>query len=359
MRDDGTAQEQLERLGKELAHAQVEMARLQKRVRPKPTLLTSRLPLLAVAVFVALLGAAVAAFTIARVTPRPLAPPTKPAVTASGPETQAPPGAGSAPPASTAGSQRSAKPTPEIHVATTWKGRVKLVTAGKLSSGAPCTLAASFTRKLGAPPHEPRVALVCGAVKLYDTEDAAAGTVKPSLDLHERAGRVGYARTMVYEDKGARTGARAEIAVDTGQREAKVWRTGVDAYDVTVELEQDDEGTREPLFPERSISTCAPFKATGKVTGIDGQPSVVAGDACAVELRSAEAIECKVVVTCGGRKLFDGYARRRETAFVDDQPSAIDKDPKVMVDPYWRTARVEDGTTTTWRVDIDLDADKP
>ena len=61
-------------------------------------------------------------------------------------------------------------------------------------------------------------------------------------------------------------------------------------------------------------------------------------------------------VTCGGKKLYSGgYALRKETAFVDAQPSVQDKDPKVAVDPYWKTARVEDGTTITWRVDIHLD----
>jgi hypothetical protein len=104
---------------------------------------------------------------------------------------------------------------------------------------------------------------------------------------------------------------------------------------------------------------CRRISASGHVTDASGATEIDRWSTCDVAVIPLGG-ECKVRVRCAGDWLFDGFARvASDGRVVDDRPSSMDLDPRVVVDARAGRAEVSDESDSgDWTVSIELDDER-
>lgn len=227
-----------------LAELEAELARVRGRrgdeTRARKTLL--------IALVLAIGGGAAAAYWVQVRSPPPVPvvappPPPMPAIPPA-PEPSAPP-------------PKPSPPPPGRRVTAVWPATVK---RAKGVVAVDCEVTATLESR-GSDIRVPALEVTCGGKPVYRSTDPLNGMSSFSSGVEESAGPEPGTATyaLVYEDKGPRTGSRAEVSIDTTAEAAAVWRDSVPAYRVELKLPRNSKPVRgEPLLSATAGSPAPP-----------------------------------------------------------------------------------------------------
>jgi hypothetical protein len=144
---------------------------------------------------------------------------------------------------------------PEVrHVDAVWNATVTRATGRVLTPGSACRITATLEGP-GATIGVGHVAVVCGGSVLYDSEAKLEGMSMSSSAAEERAGEVGgtFRYGLVFQDKGARSGARTEASINTPAGVAAAWSDSMPAFRVELAVRRQSEPVRgEALSTQRT-----------------------------------------------------------------------------------------------------------
>ncbi|WP_437306545.1 hypothetical protein [Sorangium sp. So ce388] len=146
-----------------------------------------------------------------------------------------------------------ATPAPEVPARTataTWKATVTRATGLPLAAGATCTVEAQLEGS-GNKIRVPALQIVCGGKPIYSSSDPLNGMSMFSSGVAEGSGAAPgtHVYAISYEDKGDRTGERAEVSLDSTRRVGAVWRDSAPAYRVELKLPHQSAPVKgEPLL---------------------------------------------------------------------------------------------------------------
>ena len=258
----------------------------------------------------------------------PVVPPREPEPVATLPAVPSPPPTPEAPPA-----------PPPASVVAHWTARVTRSTGRAPAPGASCRIEATLATSKRGIQVDP-LAVQCGGVRLYDSTDALNGMAMMNSGAEERAGLREGSSTYVlqYEDKGARTGKRNQVSINSLARSASVWTDGAPAFHVDLSLPQESEPVQgEPLMD----SLAKVLRRTGVVSAVSGAAPLRVGARCDLRVGPIAADKCMARLTCGGAILYgkpgsgmtDCTLIDAAIAHVSDtEPTSKGGDPELDVD---------------------------
>lgn len=250
-----------------------------------------------------------------------------------------------------------------------WHGDVASVHGRGPPRGAACSLRAEVSRR-GEQLAVNGVQLMCGVKKLYDSSDELNGMSSLSYAVTEapalrRPGALRYA--LRYLDQGARTGERAQIALDTRAHEATVVNEAPPASRILVRLEEFSvprEGAR--LAPPHGNPFEGTIDRNSVVTAVRGAAPVKPGDTCVLHIEP-DALgphNCRSRITCNGAVIYgDGEGGYNDcvlrggkpVGFLDKDLSNVDGDARADVDLVSGRASVSDRKPEgRYRVELSL-----
>ncbi|WP_437812817.1 hypothetical protein [Sorangium sp. So ce1078] len=260
-----------------------------------------------------------------------------------------------------------AAPAPEkpLRRATaTWNAAVARATGLPLAAGAPCTVEAELT-STGDDIRVPSLEVVCGGKSIYRSSDPLNGMSMFSSGVEEDSGAEPgtYVYALSYEDKGSRTGGRAEVSLDSVRRAGAVWRDSAPAYRVELTLAyQSPPVAGEPLLDATGMA----LRRSARVTESTGPSPVKAGARCALQVSPLpRGGKCLTRLACGGRMLYGaGTTGVSECTVEGDRVVRVHDgnttqnggDPAFDLDVATRRVTVRDeGKGGAWTVGIELD----
>lgn len=231
----------------------------------------------------------------------------------------------------------------------TWKAKVKRSKGSPYTPGTACEVSATIIED-GAL-HAGGVVVKCGDGTLYASSDRFNGTSSTSSGVEEDRVPGGFARALVYSDKGERTG-KPQIAIDTKTRAARVWDDGATKMEVELEVDMYDPAVAGAFDPE-SVGRCERTSGGARVKTVDGRKDLSAGARCTV-VTEPSSRECKITVKCGAVALYDGgYAPWVDGAVVDDAPTSSGGDPRLRIEG--RAVDLSDDGDPNWKVSLERD----
>jgi hypothetical protein len=190
-----------------------------------------------------------------------------------------------------------------------WRATVKRAEGVALAAGSPCVIEATVTTD-ATNAYVPELRVTCGTQALYSSEDPLNGMAQMDNDAVERLGPRDDQSTFTlqFSDIGTRTGARAQIDLDTALRQGVVFRETLPRYRVELSVPVESEPTAALAGPGQRLSRSA------KVTDVSGSAPVKSGAACLVRAMPAGHQDaCVAQVTCGTTVLFPASAPVRCT----------------------------------------------
>jgi hypothetical protein len=234
---------------------------------------------------------------------------------------------------------------------TSWSGKVRRADGLTLAAGAPCRVKA--TLRTGA--EAPTVDIECGGKFLYRSTDALEGTSSTSFAHLElpaaEAGMTGH--SLIYQDQGARTGARTQASINSPERAASAWRDGAPAFRVDIDLDElsSPGAPLDPTHTEAALPFTERLLRKGKVTAVTGDAPVAAGASCEVSLVPVWGQpSCRARVRCGDETLYgNGNSGYLDCEVVDGKPTRAhdrvqDTDPAAELDLTGGKVTVDDQT---------------
>ncbi|XXY44336.1 hypothetical protein WME91_30455 [Sorangium sp. So ce269] len=237
----------------------------------------------------------------------------------------------------------AATPAPEAPARTataTWKAAVTRATGLPLAAGAACTVEAQLAGS-GDKIRVPALQIVCGGTPIYSSSDPLNGMSMFSSGVEEDSGAAPgtHVYAISYEDKGDRTGERAEVSLDSIRKVGAVWRDSAPAYRVELKLPYQSAPVRgEPLLD----ATARALRRTARVTASSGPSPVKVGAQCTLRVSPlARPGKCLTRLECGGRMLY-GAGTTGVSECTEEQDQVV---------------RVHDGNTTRDGGDPALDLD--
>ncbi|MEJ7732140.1 MAG: hypothetical protein WKG00_23380 [Polyangiaceae bacterium] len=255
-----------------------------------------------------------------------------------------------APPAPPAPAENAAAPAGRA-LETSWSGKVRRADGMKLAAGAPCRVKA--TLRTGA--EAPTVDIECGGKFLHRSSDALEGTSSTSFAHTElpapEAGMTWH--SLIYQDQGARTGARTQASVNSPERAASAWREGAPAFRVDIDLDElsSPGAALDPAHTEAALPFTERLQRKGKVAAVTGEAPVAAGASCQVSLVPVWGKpSCRAVVRCGDATLYGaGNSGYLDCEVAGGKPvrardTVQDNDPAADLDLVAGTATVDDQT---------------
>ncbi|WP_437577131.1 hypothetical protein [Sorangium sp. So ce887] len=185
----------------------------------------------------------------------------------------------------------------------TWNAAVTRATGLPLSAGAPCTVKAELTSS-GDDIRVPSLEVVCGGKPIYRSRDPLNGMSMFSSGVEEDAGAEPgtHVYALSYEDKGSRTGERAEVSLDSTRKAGAVWRDSAPAYRVELMLAyQSPPVAGEPLLDVTRMA----LRRSAFVAESTGPSPVKAGARCALQVSPLpRGGKCLTRLACAGRMLY-------------------------------------------------------
>jgi hypothetical protein len=244
--------------------------------------------------------------------------------------------------------------TPEVpHLRTAeprWAAKVRRAEGLPLPPGARCSIVARVEAR-GTNAVVPTLRVECGKHVLFDGADDFNGIAARHNDAQERLGPTDERSTFTlqYSDLGARTGARAQVTLDSMRREVVAFRESSPRY--RVELTMNVES--EPTAPLSGASER--LRRRGRVVEVSGAPRVAAGDQCVVRaMPTGKREACVVEVACGTKVLAPAMTPAQCRYEVARPVSVSAGGPSGLVLEGDRLT-VSGERTGTWSVDIALE----
>lgn len=126
-----------------------------------------------------------------------------------------------------------APPKPSRRASASFAARVTRATGAAPSPGTACTVDA-LIEAAGGGVDVAELTVTCGDKTLYRSTEPLEGMSMNSSGAQELAGEEPGVQVyaVAYDDKGARTGSRNEVSVDTSAGVGAVWRTSVPSFHV-------------------------------------------------------------------------------------------------------------------------------
>jgi len=276
---------------------------------------------------------------------------------------EAPKSSPSSAPAATTASPTPSSQTPAPNLETspvtlTWKGKLTASSGSAPPVGSPCTLTTTVrSRPTGMPSYD-RLTLECRGDMLYDSSVPLSGAASTTFGLDEepQAGVVDVFRYFLQsQDVGARTGARAQITVDTRKHEVTAFRDAAPAFHVQATV---DELTAERRGRPITAASVPPFgdvvSRTAKVVAKSGAvPFAASSCELLVSPAYSQTYTCRVLLTCGGHLAYgegtEGFDKctlsgGQPVSFADVKPTPLDGDPELTCDLGAGTCTLGDTT---------------
>jgi hypothetical protein len=146
-----------------------------------------------------------------------------------------------------------------------------------------------------------RLGVYCGTLKLYESGDPLSGVSQTSEAVREVLGPTDDKGTftLVYQDIGTRTGARAQIDLDTTKRQAVVFRETIPRFKVELAVEPES-------IPGQPLSGFEfRLRRAGKIVATRGASPAKTGDACVLRaMATGEQAACTAEIACGATILW-------------------------------------------------------
>ncbi|WP_437622442.1 hypothetical protein [Sorangium sp. So ce1151] len=260
-----------------------------------------------------------------------------------------------------------ATPAPEAPARTataTWKATVTRATGLPLAAGATCTVEAQLAGS-GEKIRVPALQIVCGGTPIYSSSDPLNGMSRFSSGVEEDSGAAPgtHVYAISYEDKGDRSGERAEVSLDSIRKVGAVWRDSVPAYRVELKLPYQSAPVKgEPLLD----ATGRALRRTARVTASSGPSPAKVGARCTLRVSPlARPGKCLTRLECGGRMLYGaGTTGVSECTVEQDQVVRVHDgnttrnggDPALDLDVATGTIAVRDEVASgTWTASVQLD----
>jgi hypothetical protein len=255
----------------------------------------------------------------------------------------------------------AAAPAPDLEtspVTLTWKGKLTASSGSAPPVGSPCTLTTTVrSRPTGMPSYD-RLTLECRGDMLYDSNVPLSGASSYTFGIDEepQAGVVDVFRYFLKsQDVGARTGARAQITVDTRKHDVTAFRDAAPTFHVQATV---DELTAERRGRPITAGSVPPFgnvvSRMAKVLTRSGPvPFVASSCEMLVSPGYAATYTCRVVLTCGGKVVYgegtEGFDKctlpaGQPVSFADVKPTPVDGDPELACDLGAGTCTLGDTT---------------
>jgi hypothetical protein len=220
-----------------------------------------------------------------------------------------------------------------------WNARVTRSTGRAPAPGTACRIEATLARSKRGIRVDP-LTVQCGAARIYDSTEALNGMAMMNAGAEERSGdRQGISTYLLeYEDKGARTGKRNQVSINSQARSASVWSDGAPAFHVDLSLPQESEPvTGEPLMD----ALAKVLRRAAVVSAVSGAAPLRVGARCDLRVGPIAADKCLARLTCGGAILYGKPGSGmtdctlKEAAIVhvsDTEPTSKGGDPELDVD---------------------------
>lgn len=231
-----------------------------------------------------------------------------------------------------------APPAPASVVAH-WTARVTRLTGRAPAPGASCRIEATLaTGKRGI--RVDPLSVQCAGTRLYDSTDALNGMAMMNSGAEERAGDCEGISTYVlqYEDKGARSGKRNQVSINSLARSASVWTDGAPAFHVDLSLPQESD----PVHAEPLMDALAKvLRRSAVVSAVSGAAPLRVGARCDLRVGPIAVDKCMARLACGGAILYgkpgSGLTNctlsDNAVAHVSDtEPTSNGGDPELDVD---------------------------
>jgi hypothetical protein len=247
-----------------------------------------------------------------------------------------------------------------------WKAKVTKATGVGLKKNAACTIQASTNgRSFSA------MQVRCSDQVLYDSQQTLNGMSSTSSVLAESPvgddESQGIAYAALYNDIGARQG-RAQVTLDTTQRQAVVFSEAAPVFRVELETEMASEPRHGKALFFGGPAHRKPLERAFKVVSAIGATTVRAEESCRVSVRLVnhlkQASVCAAAVSCGKQVL---YGQPKEMtgsgsvvpkyqaacqldaatgypATFSDQTGSVQGSPKLELDLRAGTAVISDDT---------------
>jgi hypothetical protein len=193
---------------------------------------------------------------------------------------------------------------------------------------------------------------------LYDSSVPLNGAASTTFGLDEepQAGVVGVFRYFLKsQDVGARTGSRAQIAIDTRKRDVTAFRDAAPAFHVQASI---DELTAERRGRPITAASVPPFgdvvSRKARVTAKSGAvPFTTSSCEMLISPGYNQTYTCRVLLTCDGHLAYgggtEGFDRctlpaGEPVSFADVKPTPVDGDPELTCDLGAGTCTLGDTT---------------
>lgn len=258
-------------------------------------------------------------------------------------------------------------------------GLVTSQTGERVEEGAPCLVRA----ELHSGPRPTWVTVHCDGVLLYDTNEPLGTSIQmhdENLQELRSSSQDVFTYTLRYVDTGARSGPRAQIAMDSLRHELRVYDEGASPFSVTVHV-------NDVSFP-RWGSSLTPggndaHPPAGSPLHVLARPTELAGpvpdtirqarsrqrDTCELQVRpNTSRFNCRATLRCGDVIVYgaggSGYNHCTVAESVlgradDSGTSTTDGDPAFELDWPERRVSVTDGVDPErWTATFEL-ADHP
>lgn len=365
-RDEGDQGEKIKQIERQMAEARRHLDHLGAELAevrgaaPKP----NRAALLAGLAIGALSLAGVAGYVLLRSSSTPVPVVARPPQVATG-EVSLPPYTGPVLPEKAPSTPDPAPPAPERTATAEWSGKVTRVTGAGAPVGSTCTIAATMS-SAGAKVRVQNLEVTCAGKPVYRSSDPLEGMSQNRSSIEEDSGaKPGtYRYALIYEDKGARSGKRSEVSIDTIRKAGAVWTDSIPSFRVEFSLPYQSEPVAGGPLLDATRSTLRRGGAVSKVEG-KGSP-VKAGARCAVRASPlARAGECLVRVECGGVMIYGSgttgvascsVAEGQVATAEDKNPTPDGGDPILMLDAAEGVLVVsDDNGSSKWSASIALE----
>lgn len=330
-RDEGEQEERVKQMEREMADARRQLDRLGAELAKvrgdEPR--ASKAPLAITIALGAVSLLAIAGYMMLRREPAPvLALPPPPIATAV--VAPAPPPPTPAPIEEPRPAALEPKPTAPARTTTAqWSGKVTRATGVGVPVGSTCSVIATLVSS-GSSMKVPNLDVTCAGKPLYRSSDPLEGMSQHGSSVEEDSGAKPqtYRYALTYQDKGPRSGKRAEVSIDTIRKVAAVWSDSVPAFRVEFSLPYQSEPVAgDPLLD----ATRAALRRGGAVKKVEGTGSPVKiGARCTLRASPLpRAGDCLVRVECGGVMIYgSGTTGVASCSVVDGQvATAEDKNP--------------------------------
>ncbi|HHH31572.1 MAG TPA: hypothetical protein ENK57_24930, partial [Polyangiaceae bacterium] len=257
---------------------------------------------------------------------------------------------------------KPAEPPPTIPAQRAfWGGEVIASEGGKANVGDGCLVEAAL-----APGGDVSDVVVrCGQATLYRaSEPTRSGMVQLDGGHAELANGDQHLHILRYRNTGDWSGPRAKLDLDSAKHRARVFKSGAEAWSVTIHLADLSFPRKGPaLAPDAAtLSDVAWTRRAARRTAITGPaPPSVAGSPESCELTvhptppqpyEGQTLTCRVTLRCGGSIVYGagttGYVACPRpgdplTTIRDEGNTEQNDDPKLTVDLAGNLATVEDG----------------